>query len=152
MTSRILPVLSIAAALCSTAAVAQDQNPAVAARQSHMSLYAHNLGIIGGMAQGNTEYDAEMAATAATDLRMLAEISEQAYWPEGTDSESIEGTRALPAIWEDMEGFDASRAALVEAAVAMEEAAGESLEALQGAMGGLGQGCGGCHQTYRQQQ
>lgn len=27
-----------------------DVNPAVTARQAHMQLYAHNLGILGGMA------------------------------------------------------------------------------------------------------
>ena len=34
----------------------------VVARQSHMQLYAHNLGILGGMAQGKMDYDADAAA------------------------------------------------------------------------------------------
>ena len=32
-------------------------NPAVKARKAHMQLYAHNLGILGGMAKGEVEYD-----------------------------------------------------------------------------------------------
>ena len=39
--------------------------------------------------------------------------------------------------------------ALSEAAAAMETAAGQGLESLQGAMGPLGGACGACHEDYR---
>ncbi|WP_159458508.1 c-type cytochrome [Roseisalinus antarcticus] len=121
---------------------------AIAARQAHMQLYAHNLGIVGGMAQGEIEYDAEMATTAAADLVALSQISEQAYWPEGSDN-STGMTRALPAIWESPEGFAEHRADLIENAMALEAVAGDGVEALGGALRGIGGTCGACHREYR---
>lgn len=127
-------------------------NPAVKARQSQMQLYAFNLGILGGMAQGKAEYDAEAASAAASNLAALTRLNQSALWPAGTDSASVEGSRALPALWEDMPGVMAAGGALAEAAANMESVAGNGLEALQGAMGPLGGACGGCHKAYRQAQ
>ncbi|EAR51014.1 cytochrome c-554 [Oceanicola granulosus HTCC2516] len=147
---RTLTAASLCAALSAGAALAQDAEAAIKARQSHMTLYAHNLGIIGAMAQGNMAYDAEMAAQAASDLNALAVLSQQAYWPEGSSNADGVETKALPAIWEDMDDFHSKMDALHEATMAMEGAAGESLEALQGQMQALGGACGGCHREYRQ--
>jgi len=125
---------------------------AVKARQSHMQLYAHNLGILGNMAQGKTEYDAVAAAAAADNLEALSLLSQAGYWPMESDAMSIEGTRALPALWEDMGAVSEKSGALVEAAQAMAAVAGTDLTALQGAMGALGGACGGCHKAFRQSQ
>ncbi len=124
---------------------------AVTARQSQMRLHGFNIGILGAMAKGEAEYDAEAASAAAGNLVALASIiaNSPGYWPEGSDSDSIEGTRALPAIWEDMAGVGAKAGAFAEAATAMDAVAGNGLEALQGAIGPLGGSCGGCHETYQ---
>lgn len=147
-----------AAALCaglSAASLAQaQQDPAeaaIGARQAHMTLFAHNLGLLGNMARGNTEYDAESAGTAADNLHALAQIDQQGYWPEGTSNEDFpEETRALPAIWEDMEEFRSHQEQLVEAAAGMQEAAGGGIESLQGQMQALGGACGSCHEDFRE--
>ncbi|WP_281982115.1 c-type cytochrome [Thalassorhabdomicrobium marinisediminis] len=127
-----------------------DLPPAVKARQAHMQLYAHNLGVLGGMAQEKIDYDAAAASAAAANLAALAQLDQSSYWPEGTDNASIEGTKALPAIWTDFDGVMTANEGLVEASAAMSDVAGDGLDALKGAMRPLGQACSACHQDYRQ--
>lgn len=150
---KLIPFLSIAAvaAVAGTIAVAQStpEAAAVNARQSHMQLYAFNLGALGGMAQGAIPYDAAVAAAAAGNLVALSALDQSRYWPAGTASGEIEGARALPALWENMDDAIAKGMALNAAAVAMAEVAGTDLAALQGAMGALGGACGACHEAYR---
>ena len=130
-------------------AEAHDGNPAVKARQSHMSLYSFNLGALGAMAKGDTPYDAELAQAHAEALASLASQPEAGYWTEGTSNDEVEGTRALPAIWSDADGFESARAGLEEATATLAGAAGNSLEELQAAFGPTGAACGTCHKTYR---
>ncbi|RYG92099.1 cytochrome c [Loktanella sp. IMCC34160] len=141
-------------ALTSTATAESHVDPAIAgaikARQAHMQLYAHNIGVLGGMAQGRIDYDADLASAAASNLAALSQLNQMTYWPAGSDNASVDGTKALPAIWDDLPGVMARGAALVEASAAMEAAAGGGLESLQGAMQALGGACGACHQNYRQ--
>ncbi|MCL4133818.1 UNVERIFIED_CONTAM: hypothetical protein GTU68_021671 [Idotea baltica] len=111
-----------------------------------MQLYAHNLGIIGSMAQEKIPYDAELAGIAAANLAAVAALDETTYWIEGT----AEGTKALPAIWENMDDFMAKQNGLTQAAASMAEVAGTDLASLQGAMGDLGGACSACHREYRE--
>ena len=130
--------------------IAQDAlEGAVKARQAHMQLLSFNLGTLGGMARGNAEFDAAAAQAAADNLVTLSMMNQMPYWPAGSDSESVAGSRALPAIWTDLAGVGAKGADFAAAAAAMQAAAG-SLEGVQGAMGALGASCSGCHQAYRQ--
>lgn len=130
-----------------TSAFAQDDaHPAVTARQAHMQLYAHNLGVLGGMAQGKIDYDAEAAQAAADNLLAVAALDQRGYWPEGT----AEGTKALPAIWDNMDDFMAKSEDLVFEAQGVADVAGTDLASLQGAMGNLGGACSACHREYRQ--
>lgn len=69
-----------------------------------------------------------------------------ALFPEG----SGEGTKALPAIWENWEGFEAVIAKGDAVAAAMLEAATAGDKAAFGAAAkGLGPVCGECHTTFR---
>ena len=147
--SRIITAVFASTLLAGTA-VAQDANPAVAARQAHMDLYSFNLGIVGGMARGNVEYDAEVAAAAAANLAALTKIDQSRYWPEGTSSLDIEGTRALPEIWDDIPGVIGKAQELSAAADAFAGQAGQGLDALRAGLGPVGQACGACHEAYRQ--
>lgn len=123
---------------------------AVKARQAQMVLYSFNLSTLGAMAQGEMEYDAAVAQTAADNLAALTSLSQAGYWLPGTDSESFEGSRALPAIWEEGSMAGQIGADLAAAAAAMQAAAGTDLESLRGAMGAVGGACGACHDDYRQ--
>ena len=82
----------------------EDLMKAVTARQSTMKLYAFNLGTLGAMARGTIDYNAEAAEAAAGNLVKLSSMNQMAMWPAGSDMGSLEGTKALPALWEDMAG------------------------------------------------
>ena len=123
---------------------------AVKARQSHMQLYAFNIGLLGGMAKGDVEYDAEAATSAATNLATLATLNQMRYWPKGSDNEALgDETAALPAIWAEGSDVGAKAQALATATAAMQEAAGGGLDALRGAIGPVGEACGACHKANR---
>lgn len=129
------------------AASAQDMSKAVEARQSVMQLYQFNLVTLGGMARGTIDYDLDAAKAAAGNLVKLSSQNQMAYWPAGTAEGEIDGSKALPAIWENFPDVGAKSQALVDAAMTA-EAAG-SLEELQAAMGAVGGACGACHKAYR---
>ena len=62
----------------------------------------------------------------------------------------IEGVKALPAIWEDMDDFMVKQDGMRVASAAMAEVAGTDLASVQGAIRDLGGACSACHREYRQ--
>lgn len=135
-------------AMIATTAIA-DQDPAIEARQGQFKLFAHNFGVLGGMAQGRMDYDADSAQTAADNLFHLTRHDQSRLWPEGTDSASAEGTRANAAIWGNLDDFVAKFVAAQDAAEALQAVAGDGLDALRPAIGAMGGTCQACHQAYR---
>ncbi|MFN3954893.1 MAG: c-type cytochrome [Pararhodobacter sp.] len=131
------------------AAPAFADDAAITARKGQFQLFAFNLGILGGMAQGRVAYDAERAQMAADHLFNLTRTLNTGLWPEGSDNASAANTRALPVIWANLEEFANRWDALNTGAEAMQAAAGTDLAALQGALGGLGAACQACHQSFR---
>ena len=149
-----MPLLSALLGLVATVAVGSSHvDPAVGAaikaRQSHMQLFAFNLGTLGGMAQGKIDYNAEAAQIAADNLAALASVDFPPYFVVGSSNADVSETRALPAMWEDPEGVLAALAKLQGATAEMADPAGGGLEGLQAAMSALGGACGACHQAYR---
>lgn len=128
---------------------AGPHDAAIKARQSQMKLYAFNLGMLGAMAKGEMDYDSAKAAGAAENLAKLSSMSMAAAWPQGSDNASVDGTRALPAIWEKYPDIVDKSKALTEAAATLADVAGTDLDALRGAIGNVGKSCGGCHKPYR---
>ena len=128
-------------------------NPAVKARKSHMQLYAHNLGILGAMAKGEAEYNADAASAAAGNLAALTKLNQMSYWTPGTSNADLgDETRALPALWEDG-GFAKAieiGTALAGAAGELAAVAGNGQEAIGPALGPVGQQCGACHKAFQQ--
>lgn len=151
--NRKLTVSVAAVAVVGTIAIAGGHagNPAVTARNAHMQLYSHNLGILGDMAKGEAEYNADLAQAAADNLAALATFNQMSYWVPGTSNAELgDETRALPAGFDpaNLEDVIAKSTAMAEAALAMKEAAG-SLEGIQASIGGVGEACGACHKAYR---
>ena len=149
------PLALLAAGISCGPAFAQSEDELpipVQARQGHMSAYAHHLGALGAMAKGDVAYDAGMASAHAAELAALAGLAQTGYWAEGTSSAELEGSRALPAVWEDMTDFETKMDELHQAAMALESAAGEGAEQLQAAFGPVGGSCGACHRVYRAQE
>lgn len=138
-------------ALLATGALAQEQDLSgnVKARQGQFRIMAINLGILGDMAQGKTEYDAEAAQAAADTLVAVSTINQPPLWPQGSSEMDMDGTRAKAEIWDNMDDFASKWAGFGEAASAMQQVAATGQEAIGPAMGGLGGACKACHDTYR---
>lgn len=150
MAKKLLATLSVIAGLTAGSVVADGHiEGAIKARQGQMQLYSHYLGILGGMARGNADYDAEAAQAAADSLLAVATISGAAMWPQGSDMDSVDGTRAKAAIWENFPDVGAKSMAMSDGAKAMAAAAGTDLDALRAAIGGVGGACSACHKAYR---
>ncbi|MDO5759230.1 MAG: cytochrome c [Rhodobacterales bacterium] len=146
----------LAFGLVATTATSQDDiDPTLAkaidARQAHMRLNAFNLGLLGAMAKGEIDYDAEAATAAAENLAALARMDESRYWLAGTDMETLgkDRTEALAAIWSEGSKIGDRAQTMTETSTAMAEAAGNGLESLRGAMGPLAKACGSCHEDFR---
>ncbi len=150
-----LPLILASATIIAVAgaAVADSHggNPAVKARKAHMQLYGFNLGLLGGMAKGEIEYDAAAAKGAADNLAAVAALNQSRYWAPGTSNADLgEETRALPAIWEAGSKAGEIGGQLAEATVALAAVAGDGKDAMSAAMGAVGKACGDCHKGYRQ--
>lgn len=148
----LLAASSLAAALMVPAAAsfAHDVPDAVKARQGQFRILAINLGILGDMARGNSDYDAEAAQTAADSIASIAGVHQPPLWPEGTDSMSIDGTRALPGIWDNFDDVMSKWSNLGDAATQLQSVAANGQEALGPAVGQVGSACKACHDTYRE--
>lgn len=128
---------------------AQSFDNEIAARKGTMRIMALNLGILGGMARGNMAYDADLAQEAADNLVAVSMIRQGAQWAEGSDAGMTANTRAKAEIWADFADFNAKWGAFGEGAKAVQAVAGTGLEAVQGAMRGVGGSCQSCHEAYR---
>jgi cytochrome c556 len=122
---------------------------AIKARQGQMQLYQLNLGVLGAMAKGDVAYDAAAASAAANNLKALANLDGMTMWPQGSDMDSVEGTRAKAEIWTTFPAVVENSMAMAKAADAMAAAAGTDLASLQAAMGAVGGQCSACHKAYR---
>lgn len=127
---------------------AEQIEGAVKARKAHMQLYSYHLGTLGGMAQDKIPFDAATAQAAADSIAALASLDQSGYWLPGSDSDSIEGTRALPAIWADGSKIGEEAMAFSTAAMALPTSVGD-LDALKAAVGQVGGACGSCHRAFR---
>ncbi len=147
---KFVSAAAVAAALVSAplAASAEGFDSQIKARQGQMNLLALNLGILGGMARGNIDFDADLAQSAADDLVAVSTLSPMTVWPEG----SAEGTGSSETIWSNNADFLEKWGALNPAAVALAAVASTDAASIGAALGGVGATCGGCHKAHRVEQ
>ncbi|MDA7426974.1 cytochrome c [Primorskyibacter aestuariivivens] len=146
---KFVSALVIAATMTGGAAFAQDYKNQLKARQGSMWVVALNMGVLGGMAKGEMEYDADKAMAAAHSLHGVSMIHFASLFPEGSDGAMIEGTTAKDTINSDMAGFQEKWDAFGAAAERAVAEVGNGQEALGPVMGALGGTCKACHQDYR---
>ncbi|WP_298431804.1 cytochrome c [uncultured Jannaschia sp.] len=143
--------IAFVAGLCTVGTIAlaasHEAPPQIKARQGAMQVVGYNLGLVGGMARGDAEYDAATAQVAADNLVAMSMLHLEPLFP--ADTLGIEGTRALPAIAENWAGFQEDWEAYGTAVTALQAVAGDGLEGVQAAMGDVGKSCGGCHDDFR---
>ncbi len=132
---------------------------AIKARQSMMQLYAYNLGQLGAMAKTTVPYDAEAASKSAGNLLTLMSIDQSTMWPQGSDTPTIEGTAALPAIWDNWEDFTALARQFTEDSQKLvtlsdglsigTQSAEDQSRAVRAAFFRASKSCSGCHERFR---
>lgn len=122
---------------------------ALKGRQGFMTMMGINMGQLAGMAKGEIAYDEAQASRAAANIVALTQYHVPALFVEGTSSEDMEQSEALPAIWENPEGFSTKFAALGEAAAGSPEAVMGGQENLGPVVQKLGGACKACHDDYR---
>ena len=150
---RILLGAAVGTALFTGMSFADDANPyemQIEARQGIMAYRALQMGVLGPMVKGEAEYNAEAAQKAANALLAASTLDASMLWPKGSDSDAIEESDALPAIWAEGSDIGAKGKAMVEAATALQAAAGGGLDSLKAAIGPVGGACGDCHKAYRE--
>lgn len=150
--ARTLTTAALCAGLVAPAGAvfAQDAEAAIKARQGQFRILALNLGVLGGMAKGEIEYNAESAQAAADNLVTVASLNQSFNWPEGSDNMSVDNTRALPAIWDNIPDVLSKWDDLGTAAGEMQTAAAEGPEAIGAALQKVGGACKACHDDYRE--
>lgn len=134
-------------------AVADDgpHDKAIKARQAMFQLYSYSMGVLGAMAKGEIEYNAEVAQEMAANLDAAANLGQSTFWPAGSDNSNPENarTRALPELWETYPAVVEKGEDLAVAAAALAANAGNGLDALKSSMGDVGKSCKGCHDKFR---
>ena len=127
-----------------TAAFAHSgvKDPDVKARMHLMGQIGTATGVLGNMARGTLDYNAEAASQAREALIKGGNAIAEAFQTEAHDPK----TEARPAIWENWPDFVAKAAVLEDAARAMDPG---SLVGVRTGMGAIGKSCGGCHEDYR---
>jgi len=124
---------------------------AIKARKAVMALYAWNLGQLGAMAKGETDYNADAAQTAADNLKTLATMNLGSAWPQGSDSTALPGkTRAKEENWSNYPEAANIHKSLITAAAAMAAGAGQGLDNVRANIGAVGSACGACHKSFRE--
>jgi cytochrome c556 len=146
--------LVLSGALGGAAALAADE-PAnvIKYRKAIMSANGGHMGALAGMAKGEVTFTDE-AAFHAEALNQLSQNLERLF-PEGTGKDQTEEeSDALLVIWEKPDEFrEAIQKLQQESAKLAELTASGSFDQVAFAqqIGQLGkQGCGGCHETFRE--
>lgn len=127
----------------------QAADDPIATRQAIMASVGAAAGLGGGMMKGEVAYS-PVAGKAAIAAMNAAADSFGSFFPAGSDQGD---TGALPAIWENADGFAAELAKFSAATGKAMEAAGKAgpadLDAFKAAMGPVFGTCKSCHETYR---
>jgi len=148
-----LGLLLIGLTLITPGFAAKDPNQkAIKARQGEMQLRSFNAGPLFAMAKGEIEYDAELAATLANNMKLLLDVNMGRAWPTGSDNSFYEETTATPKIWETYPEIGEYGKRYKTAVTELAAEAGNGLDALRSKVGPLGKSCKGCHDEFREKQ
>ena len=149
-----LPILS-AALICavtviSFTALAQDKETVVKDREALMKGQGKDLGSVKAYIDGKG--DQAQAETGAANLTQSIAKIPDAFPPGtgGTDADGKYGTK--PVIWSDWNKFlDVQKTAAAKADALLVAVRSGDKAAIQTAFGDLGKnGCGACHETFRE--
>jgi cytochrome c556 len=117
-------------------------------RQAAMTLQGKYFGPLGAMAQGKVPFDANIVARNAGFLAALSRMP----WDGFAASTKEVKSGALPAVFTDAAKFKAAQERLqseVDKLVAVSQGAEAAVKAQ---IVGVGNACGGCHESFREKQ
>jgi cytochrome c556 len=140
-----------------TAFAADDPVNIVKYRKAFMDANGAHITMIAAVIKGDVSFTDGVAANAqalAEQGKLLTANLKQLF-PEGTAKGGTgEKSAALPVIWEKWGEFEqAAQKFQEESAKFAEVAQGGDIAAIGPALGTLGkQGCGACHETFREKQ
>jgi cytochrome c556 len=143
----IRTALAIAALALGVTAVVAQQDP-IEARKALMKANGQQAGIGGKMAKGEEPFALDKAKKIFTTYADSA-TKAPALFPD--NSKTGGDTRALPAIWEKKDDFNAKLAKFGADSKAA-EAKVTDLESFKTEYAEVQKNCGGCHQPYRRPQ
>jgi len=152
MKNRVFLRAAAACALLTTAPAAvfadEDENPAIAYRESMMTLIGHNFGPMQQTLEGKIPWDDARMAAWGKDLAALAGLNQMRGFPEGSDKGD---THAKPEIWKNMDDFRKKMEDFqLEAAKLGKVAAGGDRKAIEEQIKATGKTCGSCHDDYKE--
>lgn len=134
----------VAGGIVGGATIAMAQADVIKQRQENRKQTAAAMRAIKGII--DAKGDAKTAVPQAAKLKELENAFVKMF-PAGSDKGE---TKALPAVWTDMKGFEAASAAANAAYDKLAAAAGSGdLAALTAAFGETGKTCGACHEKFR---
>ncbi|MDT9000063.1 cytochrome c [Paucibacter sp. APW11] len=145
----LLALAATAALSCALPAHAQFQKPgdAIEYRQSGFTILATHFKRVSMMAQGKTPFDAKLAAENTAVMMAVAKLPFSAF-PEG--STTGHPTAARAEIWKEADKFrEASEKMISEVAKLDAAARAGNLDQIKAAVGGVGQSCKACHDSYK---
>ncbi len=145
----MLKHLSLAALLCAglaTTAFAGPIDDLIKERQACMKAQGAAMGVFVPVMKGEKPFDAA-AHNAAFDAMGAACANWAKFFaPETVKGETVE-TWAKPEIWSDAKGFEAASGKGYAAGQALKAATDEA--SFKAAFPAFGEGCKGCHETFR---
>lgn len=138
--------IALSAVLAASVAIAHTgvKNEAVKARMHGMDQISAATKVIGLMARGQSNFDADKLATQAAMLEAEATRIPTLFEAQEDDPKS----EALPAIWENWDDFTLKSQEMGAAAATL--ATITSSDDLSAAFRALGQTCSACHKAYRE--
>lgn len=140
---RIAALAGLLTAAVAVPVLAQSMTPdeAIAARQKIMKLNGKTLKTAGELT-GDTA-----VAAGQTFVDNFAGVADGALWPEDS---ALGDTKALPAIWENQDKFQADlMAAAAAAAKVLEAAQSGNNDAYKASLKELGGTCKACHEEFK---
>ena len=146
ITSAVLLIV-LTAGLSAPIAAEPSAEDAYKYRESIMTALKGHAGAISMQTRGLAGDPSHVTSHAQAIANLGAELT--SIFPEGSN---VEGSEALPIIWEEPEKFAEAITRAEEAMAALGAAAsGIDLEAIGRAFRNVGQACKGCHERYREE-
>lgn len=145
--------LAIAAFAClgtALPAAAQFAKPedAIKYRKAAFTVMAAHFGRVAAMANGRIPFDAKAAASNAEIATMMSALP-YAGFVDGSDKGD---TKAKPEIWSERDKFNAAASKMQDEMAKLNAAAKTGdIAVIKAAVGGVGQACKACHDTYRKE-